>query len=505
MPSAIADFYAGRSVFVTGGTGFMGKVLLEKLLRSCPDILTIYMLVRPKKGDDPKSRVEKLLASKLFDMVREKQPDIAEKVKLIAGDLTEPDLGISPEDHTRLADNVSVVFHSAATVRFDETLRVAMRMNVVAVKKMLQLCYKLPKLEALVHVSTAYAYCDRNYIAEHVYDPPVLPDKLLESMEWMDDDLVDVMTPKLIHPRPNTYTFTKALAEHVILEAAENLPCCIVRPSIVGAIWREPIKGWVDNFNGPTGLLIAIGKGLLRIMLGDSFGIADIVPVDLAINTMIAAAWYTATERPAKMPVYNCTTGQLNKVTWGELGLFSANAFVKNPMDDVIRIPHATLTKNSYWHAINNWFSQTLPAGAIDVYRQITGKSPIFMKIQDRVEKSVSSLGFFTLHQWTFANDNVLALQDRLGPEDQEDFNFDATQIDWPSYLENYCLGTKLFALKEDLSNMPKAKRALQRIKTFHRVVSGVAILITCQFLVSGFLPVAMSILGDDNDKLENP
>jgi len=69
MPSTIADFYAGRSVFVTGGTGFMGKVLLEKLLRSCPKIATIYMLVRPKKGDDPKSRVEKLLASKVGDAV----------------------------------------------------------------------------------------------------------------------------------------------------------------------------------------------------------------------------------------------------------------------------------------------------------------------------------------------------------------------------------------------------------------------------------------------------
>ena len=43
----------------------MGKVLVEKLLRSCPDISTIYLLVRPKKGDDPKFRIDKLLASKV--------------------------------------------------------------------------------------------------------------------------------------------------------------------------------------------------------------------------------------------------------------------------------------------------------------------------------------------------------------------------------------------------------------------------------------------------------
>ena len=59
----------------------------------------------------------------LFDLVREKQPDVAEKVKLVAGDLMEPDLGISAEDHARLADSVSIVFHAAAAVRFDETLR----------------------------------------------------------------------------------------------------------------------------------------------------------------------------------------------------------------------------------------------------------------------------------------------------------------------------------------------------------------------------------------------
>jgi FlaA1/EpsC-like NDP-sugar epimerase len=58
--SEIQEFYRGANVLVTGGTGFMGKVLMEKLLRSCPHLKNIYLLVRSKKGKDVDSRIEEL-------------------------------------------------------------------------------------------------------------------------------------------------------------------------------------------------------------------------------------------------------------------------------------------------------------------------------------------------------------------------------------------------------------------------------------------------------------
>lgn len=60
---SVSDFYNGKTVFITGGTGFMGKVLLEKLLRSCPGVARIYLLIRPKKGQHARERLQQLLCS----------------------------------------------------------------------------------------------------------------------------------------------------------------------------------------------------------------------------------------------------------------------------------------------------------------------------------------------------------------------------------------------------------------------------------------------------------
>lgn len=65
----VRKFYDGRCIFITGGTGFMGKLLIEKLFRGCPGINCIFLLIRPKKGKSVLQRKEDIiedLVSSLF-------------------------------------------------------------------------------------------------------------------------------------------------------------------------------------------------------------------------------------------------------------------------------------------------------------------------------------------------------------------------------------------------------------------------------------------------------
>ena len=60
--ASIPEIYSGKKLFITGATGFIGKIMSEKLLRDCKEIAENFILVRTKKGVDAEARKEELLS-----------------------------------------------------------------------------------------------------------------------------------------------------------------------------------------------------------------------------------------------------------------------------------------------------------------------------------------------------------------------------------------------------------------------------------------------------------
>ena len=82
----------------------------------------------------------------LFDHLRSTSPEVLKKLLPIQGDITLPGLGISTADVATLTASVSVVFHAAAIVKFDDPLKLSLQMNVLGTKRLIELCHKMDKL-----------------------------------------------------------------------------------------------------------------------------------------------------------------------------------------------------------------------------------------------------------------------------------------------------------------------------------------------------------------------
>ena len=120
-------------------------------------------------------------------------------------------------------------------------------MNVQGTKSLLEIAHKMKKVEAIIHVSTAYAHCYRDRMEEHLYVNENSPDveELIEMCNSVPSEQLNSpkMTNAVIDRHPNTYTFTKALAEAMLAKSSKHLPVAIVRPSIVVAAWKDPCPG----------------------------------------------------------------------------------------------------------------------------------------------------------------------------------------------------------------------------------------------------------------------
>lgn len=154
------------------------------------------------------------------------------KIVPVFGDITSKRLGLNDEQYQRVIGSCNVVFHMAASLKLEATLKPNIEMNLTGTKHVIEVCKQMPFLVSAVHLSTAFCNCDQEVLQEKVYEWPQKPNDLIRCAEWMTEDAMDVMGRKLIEPHPNTYTYTKRMAELLVRDEFENLPICIVRPSI---------------------------------------------------------------------------------------------------------------------------------------------------------------------------------------------------------------------------------------------------------------------------------
>ncbi|XP_063893677.1 putative fatty acyl-CoA reductase CG5065 [Helicoverpa armigera] len=437
--SPVADFYAGKSVFITGITGFLGKVFLEKLLYSCKDIDTIYVLIRDKKGKNAQQRLKEILDKALFSRLRDERPCDFNKIVPVFGDISLQNLGISKEDEETLIQKVSVVFHVAGITKFNEELKVVLNTNVGGTSRVLNLCHRMKNIKVFVHISTAYCNTNVPVLEEKLYPPPAKLTEVytvLEQAEYNEKQIKG-----LLNGRPNTYTFTKALAESYVAENHGNIPTVIIRPSIVSAAQSEPIPGWVDNLLGATGLIVAVMKGANRVLYGDEDNFLDLIPVDYVANTAIVAA--ARCKRSDNVSVYNSCTSSCNPLTIGALINYT-KTFTKKDGHNTV---HVTVTENKCLLSTLTTLLQTTPAYAMDLLLRAKGKKPKYMKIQSKIVLGRKLLDYYTSHSWEMKADRTRELHASLSAEDRLQFPCDPCHIDWEQYTNVYLKGIEQFIL----------------------------------------------------------
>lgn len=470
--SNVSSWYANKNILITGSTGFMGKVLVEKLLRDCPDIKCLYLLIREKKGISIADRKENYFKCVIFDKILKLNPAVLNKIKIIKGDVLEKDLGICQNDMQELISNVEVVFHCAANVRFDQPLKPMIEMNVGGTHKVLQLAEKLNNLKVVVHVSTSYCQCNYNVLEERAYPSPNDPFEMLEMVRKLDDKTLEQLTPGLLNGLPNTYAYSKAVTEGLVYSYQGKLPIVICRPSIVTASRKEPIAGWVQGVNGPTGLMIAAARGVLRSMHCNPEYPATIIPVDTAINALIAAAWDRGTKTDTKdVDFINVCVSNKLLMTWGESIESGKRFFYETPLSLSLWYPNGSIKKNYYEHLFCVIFFHYLPAYFIDFLLLIFGQKPFLVKVQKKISGGLSLLQYYTTKTWEFKNERFCQLNSKLNATDQETFDICQEQINWEQYIRTYIYGMRTFMLNETEDSLPKAKILLRRLYILDRIV----------------------------------
>ncbi|CAM0952892.1 unnamed protein product [Alopecurus aequalis] len=320
--SGVAGCYRDKTILITGSTGFLGKLLVEKILRVQPDVKRLYLLVRAPDAASAEHRIlSEVLEKDLFNTLREKhglagfQSLVKEKIVPLAGDIGSRNSGLDGSKVDALCGEINLIINGAATTSFYERYDVALASNVVGTKYGCEFAKKCRNLKLLLHFSTAFVSGTQEGL---LLETPLHMGETLRKGYHLDIDaelqLVEKVKTKLAAATsgntdesektslkelgfksathfgwPNVYAFTKAMGEMLLEQHMEDLPVVIIRPTMVTSTYQDPFPGWIEGARTIDAMIAAYNTESFPCFIGDRNDIMDVVPADMVVNATLVA------------------------------------------------------------------------------------------------------------------------------------------------------------------------------------------------------------------------
>ncbi|MDQ3032328.1 MAG: SDR family oxidoreductase [Myxococcota bacterium] len=203
------------TIFVTGGTGYLGSYVITRLLEQHDDRL--LLMVRAKNRTEA---ITKLWSGLQLHLDAAQLRRALDRIDFVRGDLTAPSLGITGAERERVADSATSVLHIAASLN-RKSEKACLNANLRGTLNVIQLARDIERgrggLERFSHVSTV-AVCghrDREDVTED------------GAVDWDRSDY-------------DPYGRTKKFCEHMVRELLPNVRKTFFRPSIVMGDSRHP-------------------------------------------------------------------------------------------------------------------------------------------------------------------------------------------------------------------------------------------------------------------------